>query len=372
MLKILWLIKGLGLGGAENTLVMMLPFLTSRGHEIEVAYFLPGKDAMVVHFDKAEIPVHCLDQKHSLDPRTFLRLRRLLNRTRPDIVHCHLPYAGLVANIVRKFAPVPLVVYTEHAQIDMYGTGATVAHRWSLKKMDGIIGISDSVTESVGRHLDLDNGTPIRTIHNGISIEPSSNEEKQSVRYEFGFERTDRVVVSVANLRPEKRHEDLLQAARTVVETLPDTKFVLVGDGPRRSFLEQMTIELGIERNVIFTGQTPKATKLTACADVFAITSEYEGLGVAILEAMALEVPVVATRVGGIPEIIDDEVSGLLVDPRNPDGIATSIVRLLTDADLSGRLTNSAKLNVDQNFSAERMAGKTADFYTTLIQTGLN
>ena len=371
-MKILWLIKGLGLGGAENTLATMLPFMTSRGHEIEVAYFLPGKNAMVNHFDQAGIPVHCLDQKHRLDPRIFLRLRRLLSRTRPDILHCHLPYAGLAASIVRKFTRVPLVVYTEHAQIDMYGPRATTAHRWSLKKMDGIIGISESVTESVGRHVNLENGTPIRTIPNGINIAPSSNEEKLGIREQFGLESTDRVVVSVANLRPEKRHEDLLQAVRPVVEEVPNTKFVLVGDGPQRSFLEHMSVELGIESNVIFTGQTPLATKITACADVFAITSQYEGLGVAILEAMALEVPVVATRVGGIPEIIDDEVNGLLVEPRSPEGIARNIVRVLTDTALSRRLSSSAKLNVDLNFSAERMAGKTADFYATVSRAVSN
>lgn len=370
-MKILWLIKGLGLGGAENTLVTMLPIMTSRGHEIEVAYFLPGKNAMVNHFDQAGIPVHCLEQKHGWDLRAFFRLRRLLKRIEPDILHCHLPYAGLAASVVRIFTHVPLVIYTEHGQIDLYGRRATTVHRWSLKKMDGIIGISDAVTKSVDVHVKLDSGTPMRTIPNGVNVTESSADENECMRGQLGISNGDRVVVSVANLRAEKRHEDLLHAAKAVLRTLPNTKFVLVGDGPRRPCLEQLVSQLGIANNVIFTGQTKLATKITACADVFAITSEYEGLGVAILEAMCLNVPVVATRVGGIPEIIDDEVNGLLVEPHSPESIAKKIVRLLTDPALSRRLSSIAKQNVGKNFSAERMTEETAQFYETLIQSDL-
>ena len=188
-----------------------------------------------------------------------------------------------------------------------------------------------------------------------------------SLRQEFGIPDGHQLVVHVANFTPKKRHQDLIRAARIVVDQEPQTTFLLVGQGPTEKEVKAQALELGLEGKVVFAGFRPDAARIMAAADVFVLPSLYEGLPIAMLEAMALGRPVVASRVGGVPEVIDDEVDGLLVDPLDPAQLAEKVLTLLHNPELRGRLSRNAARKVRDQFSVERMVKSTEAIYSSVL-----
>ncbi len=176
-----------------------------------------------------------------------------------------------------------------------------------------------------------------------------------------------KVVGHVATFTPKKRQHDLLHAAKLVLEVDPCTTFVLVGKGALRAELQSLAAELGISDHVVFPGFVPDLTAALACFDVFALSSLYEGLPTVAIEAMALGVPVVATWVGGTPEIVNHDHDGILVPPCDPPALARGIVRLLGDDELRAEMGARAEQSVRSKFDIRRRVEETESIYDELL-----
>jgi len=178
----------------------------------------------------------------------------------------------------------------------------------------------------------------------GIEVEHvrAQRAERAAVRAELGLDRTALVVGTVANLRAQKAYPDLLEAAVQVVEQLPDVRFVAVGQGPLEMEIRARHARLGLGNRFLLLGHRPDAVRVMAACDVFVLASLYEGLGVAIMEALALGLPVVATAVGGVPEVVEHGREGLLVAPGEPRVLAAALLTLLEDPERRLRMADAA------------------------------
>lgn len=363
--RVLWLIKGLGYGGAEKLLTIAAPYLNRDRFQYEAAYLLPEKSALVPELERAGIPVHCLGQRSRTDPMVLWRLVRLLSHRRPDVLHMHLPYAGILGSVATRFSRVPVTVYTEHSGADQYHRLTSLVHRRLYKWKDYVICVSDAVRGTVEAQCHVNGKPRLRTIYNGVDwadiarlVDPDND-----VRAALGIQDGQQMVLTVANFRPEKRHVDLIEACQAVLAQRSDVIFVLVGDGPERPAVEAAVRQRGIEGSVRFTGTRRDALSFISQCDLFVLPSSYEGLGISVLEALALGRPVVATRVGGIPEVVRDGIDGLLVQSRNPARLAEAILKVLDDPELQERFAGSAKDGLRDQFEIATMVRQVESVY---------
>ena len=367
--KVLTLIKGLGAGGAEKLLALSLPHLDRDRFEYEVGYLLPWKEALVPEFRRAGVPVFCLNLHKAYDLRIIPRLARLLRERRVDVLHLHLPYAGIVGRVASRLSPVKAVVYTEHNLWERYHWLTAAVNRMTFKWNDTVISVSREVERSIRTHYRQNGNLKLCTIHNGVDCEQLAGipQNPSGVRREFGIPLDHRLVVHVANFLPKKRHVDLLKAAQSMLRQDPFITFLLVGQGPLQEDIKAHARSLGIDSNVIFTGFRDDVPELLAASDSFVLSSLYEGLPVSLLESMAVGTPVVATRVGGIPEVITDAVEGFLVEPLHPEQLSEKLLALLHSSGLQHRFSANAKERVRKQFDVRRMVESTEALYAQML-----
>ena len=368
-IKVFVLIKGLGFGGAEKLLELALPYIDRNRFEYEVGYLLPWKNALVPEFEKAGIPTYCLNQRKPYDVRVLTRLAGLLRHHSVDVLHLHLPYAGIVGRIASKMAPVKVVIYTEHNLWQRYHRLTAAANRWTFGWNDAVIAVAEEVERSIQCHIGLRGKPKLSTIPNGVDLEylAALPRGAQGVKEEFHIPLDHQLVVHVANFTPKKRHVDLLAAAQTVLKQEPLVTFLLVGQGPLEAATMALAHELGIADRVVFAGLRSDAQALIAGGDLFVLSSEYEGLPVSLLEAMAIGTPVVATRVGGIPEVITDGVEGFLVEPLKPDQLSYKLLNLLHSPELQQRFSENGRKRVQEQFDVRRMVERTEALYDRVL-----
>lgn len=371
--KVMWLIKGLGIGGAERLLELALPYLDNSSFEYEVAYLLPHKNALVPAFEQAGVPVFCLNRTRAYDARVVPQLVRLFRERRVDLLHLHLPYTGILGRVASRLAPVRAVVYTEHNLWERYHWLTSAANRLTFGYNDAVIAVSDEVKHSIQSQYKFNGkleGKPkLCTILNGVDTDQllADSQDRHSVKPEFGIPDHHQLVVHVANFTPKKRHEDLIRAARLVIDQEPQVTFLLVGQGPLEPDIRAQVKNLNLAGNVVFAGFRTDAPRLIGAADVFVLPSQFEGLPIAMLEAMALGRPVIASRVGGVPEVISDGVDGLLIDPLSPGQLAEKILAVINCEDLREKLANNALLKVREHFGVKRMVSSTEALYRTVL-----
>lgn len=376
-LKVMWLIKGLGLGGAERLLALSLPYLDRERFEYEVVYLLPWKDALVPEFQKAGIPVFCAQSRSHLDVSLPFRIAELLRRREVDLLHTHLPYAGVVGRLAAKLAGVKAVVYTEHNVPESYKLWTGLSNRLTCRMDSLTIAVSRRVAGSINK-MPLFHPKSVRVIYGGVDAERmnAGGRDPGEVRTELGIPPGNSVVGNVANLKPEKGHVYLLQAAKRILNDRPDVTFVIVGGEKKPGMLAQLKElagGLGIQKNVVFTGAREDAVSIMKTFDVFVMSSLYEGLPVALMEAMSLGKPVVATTAGGISEAVEDGVTGFLVEPRNPDALATKTMALLSDRDgLYEAFSRKARETAERRFSAKVMVSQVENSYEQVVYPRAN
>lgn len=364
--RILLLIKGLGVGGAERLLEASLPHLDRDRFVYQVGYLLPWKTALVPAFVAAGVPVHDLKMRTPGDPRTLMRLVALLRHERIDLVHAHLPVSGIWGRVAARLAGVPRVVYTEHNVPDRYAALTRVLNRQTYWLNDVVIAVSDEVRRAISGYA---NGRPtIVTVQNAVDVHTlaATRVEPTAVRREFGLPDDAVLVTTVGNLTAKKGHTFLLAAARQVLARHPNVRFLVVGHGPLAATLQDEAARLGLNGSVAFAGLRADAVRLIAASELFVLSSLYEGLPVTLLEAMALGKPSVVTRVGGIPEITD-ETSSIVVAPGNADALAGGISRLLDDPALRLRMGAAAQERAKARYGVPQMVAAIERLYADLL-----
>jgi len=378
---VLVLIKGLGLGGAERLLVDSLPFLDRSRFDYHVAYLLPWKRFLVPELESAGIPVHCLGgmwnssegsqasswEAVALLPQALRRLLMLQRRERFDVIQADLPVAGILARVAGRLSSVP-VVYTEHNLQERYHSVTRWANAATYAWNRRVLAVSGEVAESIGRR-GLVERTRVVTLMNGVPVEQVRAEAAQGhdVRRELNIPEDHLVVGTVAVLRSQKRLTDWFQVAARVAAERPHVTFLLVGGGPLEAEVRTLVESLGLSPRVRMPGFRADGRRLMGTMDVFLMTSEFEGLPIALLEAMTLGKPVVSTRVGGIPEVVETGVTGLLAPVGALDELTSSVTRLLDDASLRTRLGAAGAAKVESEYHVQRRVRAIENLYDEVL-----
>ncbi len=312
---------------------------------------------------------------------TVKQLAKLIRQEHVDILHTHLFHGDLYGFLATRLAPVPLLVSTIQGVNFFWETERfprraawwflAYAYRVIYHWFDGMVACSQATKRAVCSRPGLKvNPTRVRVIHNTIDVEQTRLDSAQTTRIlatsESDGPKPDKRIVTVANFDPVKGHRLLLEAIRRLHREL-SCQWLLIGDGPERGALEAQARDMGLAQTVHFLGYRDDVPALVRGSDLFVFPSLWDGLGMAVLEAMALGVPVVACAAGGVPEIIADEENGVLVKPGDPEALIHAIRRVLSNPSFAARLIRRAQETVQEHFDARTMVRAYESWYDDLI-----
>ncbi len=356
------------MGGAEELLLSLMKLLDQEQYEAQLVCLCQGPFAQLVAENGFKVAV--IPMRHKFDLSTIKPIREYLRQNQIDLVHTHGVRANLVARTAAKGVGLP-VVTTFHsvlrydydsvfkALIAKYLTMAT------NKYTDQFIAISGAIKEEI-RAL----GVPeelITVIHNGLDTSKYAQPLNPAViRSELGLDPDKPTVSMIARLHPVKGHRYFLEAARKILDQGLKVQYLIIGEGLYRAQIEKWIQELSLEREVFRPGYYSPIENIYQVSDLLCVPSLMEGLGLVVLEAMHFKVPVVASRIGGIREIIRHQENGWLVEPQDAEGLAHAIVTLLQDRDLALHFTEAGQQTL-QFFSPQRMARQVEQTYHSLL-----
>lgn len=301
-----------------------------------------------------------------MDFATGWRFSRVLRDLAPDVVHAHDPHAVAAAALALSIgAPDPRPVLVASRRVDFHIRGNSFS-RWKYRQVDGFLAASDAI-----RAMLIEDGIPRErtyTVHEGIDIDRVASIAPANVRAEFWMPTHAPVVGNIGALVPHKGQRYLIDAVPITLREFPDARIVIIGEGELRPMLEHQIRELHLEKHVILTGFRTDVITLLKGFDLFVMSSVTEGLGTSLLDAMAAARPIVATTAGGIPEVVVDGETGLLVPPRDSHRIAEAIGALLRNPAERERMGRAGLARVRERFSAERMVRETLAVYEQLVR----
>jgi glycosyltransferase involved in cell wall biosynthesis len=352
-------------GGAQEHVFSLASRMDRDRYDVRVVSLSHGSS--VRRLEKAGIDVTVIDEP---DDRVAVRaLVEQLAHFEPEVIHNHMFRAEVVGTraalqLGEQGCKRPAVVSTIHSS-----RVRCVEDRQTLRQLtpltDRLIVVSKAIERKIreeGRY-----GAPVSLIYNGVDLQRYNHQQPCcTFREEFGIPEGVPVVGVVARLEAEKGHRTLVDGWPVVLESHPDARLLIVGEGSERNSLEAQAASLGISDRVVFTGRREDVPAVTAALDVAVLPSYREAQGLSVLEAMALSRPVVASNVGGIPEMIEDGVSGLLVPPGDCDALAGAIVRLLSDHPFADMLAKRGHDLVHERFCIELMTSQIETLYDEL------
>jgi glycosyltransferase involved in cell wall biosynthesis len=349
-------------GGAQEHVYSLMSRLDPSRYEATVVSLSPG--SAVRKLQRAGFNVVVIDEPD--DAIAVGQLTAILGDIRPDVIHTHMFRADVLGTksaiaLANAGHRRPYVVSTVHSS-----RVRSVADRDALRaltpQIDQLIAVSKSIEQKIAN--ERPGLAPVRLIYNGVDLERYDHQEPCcTLRDEYGMEPSSQIVGVVARLEPEKGHQTLIDAWPHVLRRVPDAYLLVVGEGSLRPVLEQQAAANRVAHRVVFTGRRDDVPAVTAALDVAVLPSHREAQGLSILEAMALSRPVVASDVGGIPEMIEDGVTGLLVEHDRPDLLAAAIVRLLSDHALADTIARAGHDLVHDRFCVELMVKSVEAIY---------
>ena len=377
-MKVLHIIESLGRAGAEQVLVNLLPELNARGIENEVAVLWPSYELQSA-LENRGVRVHRLNFAYARRWNLAAgaeKVRRLARRNGYDILHSHLLFANFYTAAARPLPKNPRRVVTLHnTDFDFFEHSAVgqIADRIVPTVLRRGFDACTAVSRPVKAHFETHvPGLHPQWIPNAfpISLAPDPGLNRNSIRHSLSVPADTSLIVTVARLATEKGHQHLFEALQVLATRDLCPYLLLLGDGPRREELETLAKSLGLSKRVIFGGVLPhdEMMPLVQSADLFVLPSLQEGFGLAPAEAMLLERPTITTNVGGLTDLIESEVSGLLVSPEASSALADSIERVLRDKSLSARLGKAGRMRIIEKFGAPKIAAQWENFYHSLLQ----
>jgi glycosyltransferase involved in cell wall biosynthesis len=366
--RIEFVIDHLRVGGAQRHLIELFDQLDRRRFAPQVSVAKPGGPLTPV-IERLGIPVRTFGLGASLGrPRTATRLVHTARRLRAehvDIVHGYLYLGNILGVLSGSLAGVPIRLASKRS-LDHYARRTQLgATRLANRLADRIVCNAEAVRRCV---LEEERPRPEKlvVIPNGIRLgETATSVVPVAIT---GAPSARRLVGTIGRLSWKKAYGDLLRAAQQVCAECRNVDFVIVGDGPLRPEVERQIAELGLAGRVRLLGEIADARRLLESFDVFVLSSMIEGMPNVLLEAMAAERPVVVTRAGGMPEIVTDERTGLLVPIADPGALARAILRVLRDPAEARRLGRAGRAVVEERYSAEAMGRRYAELYESLLR----
>jgi L-malate glycosyltransferase len=343
--------------GGERQVLELMRRQRAMGDEPHLA--APPHSAIATRTRAEGFPVHPVPMRGTWDLASVLAVARLHHSLKPHIAHWHAARAHAIGAMAGLLAPGPARVLSRRVDFPVRRSpGSRLLYSLPI---DTILAISEGVRDAL-----VSSGVPrtaIRVVPSGIDLATHAVPgDREDIRAREGILADEILVLQIAALAPHKSQRDLLRGARIAIDRRPDLRFWIAGDGPLRSELEAERDALQLGDRVQFLGFREDVIDLLAAADLFCVSSYLEGMGTSTLDAMAAGLPVVATRVGGIPEIVTHGVTGLLVPARDPEALAGALLTLAADPSLRERMGREARIKV-MAFSADRTAERTREAY---------
>jgi len=344
--------------GGQNQVLLTVLGMRALGHRSTLVAHPAGELRQRVKEGLDLIP---LAPANEMDLTAAWRLSRLVKQLKPDVIHAHDPHgvamAALALSMSTQLAKPPLVAAR---RVDFHMRGNALS-RWKYRQVDCFVCASDAI-----RKIVIADGVPPSravTIHEGIDLGHVAAAPAADLHAELWLPHHAPIVGNVAALVPHKGQRHLIDAAAMVVRQVPDARFVIAGEGELRAQLERQIKERHLEKHVFLAGFRPDILSVHKAFEIFVMSSVTEGLGTSLLDAMACGKPVVATTAGGMPEVVADGQTGILVPPRDDEALAAAIVKLLKDERLRGSMGEAGGRRVRERFSSERMVQDTLELY---------
>ncbi len=290
------------------------------------------------------------------------KLKKIIRKNSIKIVHLHSSHAHALGLLATKSSRNCKVVLSRRVDFPIK---KNILSRLKYSNVDRIIAISERVKQVL-----MTDGLPkerIDVVYSGVDIQKFQNIEANYLISELALNRNKLIIGNIAAFAWHKDHKTLLEAAKIVVDEFPEIIFLIAGEGPLRREIEILIRKFNLEERVKLLGFRQDIPEILSILHLFVLSSSWEGLGTSLLDAFASRVPVVATNVGGIPEIVRDGVNGILVPPGNPEALSSAIISLLKNRDLAGQMAEEGFKTVKEKFSIERMVEETRKIYDRLV-----
>jgi N-acetyl-alpha-D-glucosaminyl L-malate synthase BshA len=362
-------------GGSGAVATELGVALAERGHEIHfVSYAQPfrlGGFHERVFFHEVEMEGYPLFEHPPYTLALAVAIHDAARKHKLDLVHMHyaIPHAAsayLARQMLAPERPLKIVTTLHGTDITLVGLHPSfhAITRFSILESDGLTAVSSYLRDETVRDFSVPSSR-IEVIPNFVDTDVWRPDREPCHRATLA-PRGEKIVMHISNFRPVKRVEDVVTVFAGIAARVP-ARMVFVGDGPDRPRAAQRAAELGVQDQVVFLGKHQSVDELLACADLFLLPSETESFGLAALEAMACGAPVIASRAGGLPEVIDDGETGILCDVGATDAMAEAGVRLLTDDDLHARIAGAALRAAEQRFSADVVVPSYESYYQRVL-----
>lgn len=356
--------------GGQNQVLLTVNGLRAIGHRAALVAHPDGELRARASEGLELIP---LAPRAEMDLTAAWRFARVIRRLAPDIVHAHDPHGVAMTGLALSLTSggsgtrgaAPSLVASRRVDFHLNRNSFS---RWKYRQVECFVAASDEI-----RRMLLADGIPgdrVVTVHEGIDVDHVLGARPVDVHETFWLPHGAPIVGNVAALVPHKGHRYLIDAAHQVVREIPDARFVIFGEGELRAHLERQIHERTLEKHVLLTGFRTDVIGCMKSFDLFAMSSVTEGLGTSLLDAMACSRAIVATRAGGIPEVVEDGRNGVLVAPRDAGALADAIVMMLRDKDRRNRMGAAGLERVRERFTVERMAAETAAVYARVAGRG--
>lgn len=340
--------------GGQNQVLLTARGMAARGHEVTLACRSDGR--LEERARASDLRLEPLPFHGDLALSAALGLARLARAWSPDVVHAHDPHALSAAALASLVTRGPWLVATRRVDFPLRGR----LSRWKYERAERVVAVSQAI-----RRVLEENGLAaerLRVVYEGVAERPVVSGGRAALR-SLGVPEDAQVVGNVAALADHKDHATLIDAAALVLARLPQARFVVLGEGEERTRLTARIRERGLEGRFILAGFREDVDAILPALDVFCLSSHMEGLGTSLLDAMMFGVPVVATTAGGIPEAVEDGVTGALVPPRRPEALAAALIDLLGDAPRRASCGTAARRRYEERFRAETMVSETLRIY---------
>jgi glycosyltransferase involved in cell wall biosynthesis len=374
-MRALVLISGLATAGAERVTVNFLRHLHGTEHRVDVCTLTSRHDGPLAReLEHSGVARYDLGARRLADPGAFVRLLGLLKCLRPDIIHAHGQDAAILASAARLLTSKPLVI-TRHvmdepreSRRDKLRARMTL---WALSRADSVIAVSKAAADGLAKITKLPR-PKIHVIPNGIELESFCAAELEEsglqLREKFGYDSNHRVVLLPAALRNGKGHDVFFAAIPRLRQQIPSLRVIVAGSGDQESNLRECARSFA--DCVLFLGECAQMPQLFHACDLVVLPSFSEALPTALIEAAASRRPVVATRIGGTPEVVDENRTGLLVRTNDPDALADAIIEMFKNPERLKTFGSAARAHAEKNFSIELQVARTLKLWSEVIHRG--
>lgn len=363
------------IGGAELQIFLLAKFLDkTKFTPILAVSNYPSLNRWCENFEKEGIQVIRLKVKHKHDPAHYFQLRKIIKEKKIDILHLHIwnPASCRYGFAAGKSTHTPIIT-TEHDPFKLEKL-KTIIKKWSLNLTRTVVAVSAENAKLI-KQLYPEFKSKVEVIKNGIDkvwwqsqLLRFTELDRRSIKESLFQAKEDTlVIISIAELHERKGLKYLVEAMKEVAEKFPNTKLVIVGEGGERNNLEDQIKNLKLEENVILVGRQKEIPQLLSSSDIFALPSQREAFGFVNLEAMITALPIVATKVGGIPEVVEDGKTGILVNPAAPHELAKALLKLIESTDLRTKIAQAGFERVIKFFDAKIMAEQYEKLYSEIF-----